>query len=384
MEESNGTGSEECGINDDYEEETVLIRGRMSDFVSRVKVSDIVHLCKTVSAEILLHWEDLVFIAFFTYAPLILVRNNKTAAYRRAQIVSEIGKVLGLIYLVDIAVLALQQIDTESIDHQSLGIWATGIILIGWAARLTSQIKSCYLLTSTAVSRDNAKMANRAVDVVIYIATILAILDFLSIETGFALKSIFGLSGFGTLVVSLATRELMAEFFASLAIQTNNMYKVGDLIWLDGTIGTVQKAGWLNTLVRLGDEKVVRIPNSKVTGLRMANLSRTERSQVTQTLYISYDDWKKLPKLSEDIRNEVRENVPTAITDGSRAYRAQWRELSKPYLEFVVDMHFEQKSACNAYWEMREVVLACIMRACEVNDIKFAYKKMNTTWSIDK
>jgi hypothetical protein len=116
----------------------------------------------------------------------------------------------------------------------------------------------------------------------------------------------------------------------------------------------------------------------------MANLSRTEKSQVKQTIFISYDEWKKLPQLSEDIRNEVRDNVPTAITDGSRPFRAQWRELRKPYLEFVIDMHFDQKPACNAYWEMREVVLACIMRACENNKIEFAHKGIhNVTWSID-
>jgi small-conductance mechanosensitive channel len=123
-------------------------------------------------------------------------------------------------------------------------------------------------------------VASRGLDIIIYRATLLAMLDSLSIERGFALKSIFGLSSFGTLVFSLVSRELMAEYLASLAIQATNMYTRGDQIWLaDDTQGIVQKAGWLNTLVRMGDEKVVRIPNTKISGSRMANLSRTTQSR---------------------------------------------------------------------------------------------------------
>jgi small-conductance mechanosensitive channel len=227
-------------------------------------------------------------------------------------------------------------------------------------------------------------VASRGLDIIIYRATLLAMLDSLSIERGFALKSIFGLSSFGTLVFSLVSRELMAEYLASLAIQATNMYTRGDQIWLaDDTQGIVQKAGWLNTLVRMGDDKVVRIPNTKISGSRMANLSRTTQSQVTQKLYFAYSEWTKLQKLSEDIKEEIRTNIPTVITDGSRAFRAQWRETCKASLAFVVDTHYEQAPACSAYWEMREEVLRCIMRACEKNHMKFAMANISSTvWSI--
>jgi hypothetical protein len=44
-----------------------------------------------------------------------------------------------------------------------------------------------------------AKLMNRILDVIIVVATTLAILDFLSVKTGLAMRSFLGFSGIGTL-----------------------------------------------------------------------------------------------------------------------------------------------------------------------------------------
>jgi hypothetical protein len=79
-----------------------------------------------------------------------------------------------------------------------------------------------------------------------------------------------------------------------------------------------------------------------------------------------------LPKICADIKQEIKDSCPSLITDGSRPFRAQFREISKFYLEVVVDARFTQRPACRAYFELKEVVLAAIMRACEQNDVTFA------------
>jgi small-conductance mechanosensitive channel len=408
---SNNNIMEETCTNDEFGNqvcttpETTILRGKVSEVIYQLLLTphELKELMRKVAMEMIYHWEDLVLISMLTILPITLARImarqrykedfdhekfEKGTSYRRAKIVSEIGKVYGLIYLVDLASFILELLPLDY-DTSAFGLWAAGLIVLGWGARFISFLKTCYIVSITKGNTDmtqvnTARVASRGLDIIIYGATLLAMLDFLSIQTGFALKSIFGLSGFGTLVFSLASRELAAEFLASLAIQATNMYKMGDQIWLgDGTQGIVQKAGWLNTLVRMGDEKVVRIPNTKIAGSRMANLSRTTQSQVTQKLFFAYSEWTKLPQLSADIKEEIRTNVPTVITDGSRVFRAQWREASKAYLAFVVDTHYAQPPACSAYWEMREEVLRCIMRACERNDMKFAVAGISSaTWSM--
>jgi small-conductance mechanosensitive channel len=376
-------------------EDAPILRGKVGELVSKLLLSpqDILDLAGKTLQEIMSHYFDLVWITLISFAPVIIARFlsqqryaktydeskfQTSRAFRNAKWIQEIGKILGLIYLVDLAVFVLDQLGI--LEEEDWGIYAAGIIVIVWGARLVRSVKQCYVLsivnnTDDPARQNTARVAGHMMDVVIYGATLLAALDVMSIETGFAIKSIFGLSSFGTLVFSLASKELASEFLASLAIQANNFYKTGDQIWLgDGTQGIVQKAGWLNTLVRLGDEKVVRIPNTMIAGSRMANMSRIKLSQVTQTICLSYEDWKKLPQLSADIKQEIKDACPEVITDGSRPFRAQWREISKPYIEFTIDAKFNQAPACDGYWEMRERVLGAIFKACEANSVKWAHK----------
>jgi small-conductance mechanosensitive channel len=97
---------------------------------------------------------------------------------------------------------------------------------------------------------NGARLINRFGDILIYAATVLAIFDFLSVKTGIALRSLFGLSSVASLVFTLAARELATEFLSTLAIQATNIYEEGDLISMqDGTLGIVQKLGWLGASI---------------------------------------------------------------------------------------------------------------------------------------
>lgn len=230
--------------------------------------------------------------------------------------------------------------------------------------------------------KNSRHVASRALDILIYGTTLLACLEFVCIKTGFVVQSMFGLSGLGTLVVSLASRELVAEYLAYWAIRSSHMYKTGDQIWLftnnKPTQGIVQSMGWLHTMIRLGDEKIIRIPNSLVARApRMANLTRTTRSQVRQSLYVRYDQWEKLPALCKDILNEIKRTCPKVVADGSRPFRAQWRDFANSYLIIVVDAHFDQRPACNGYWVLREQVLQAIMRTCVRHEIQFVHEGHN-------
>jgi small-conductance mechanosensitive channel len=297
---------------------------------------------------------------------------------RVARLILEIGELLGIIWATEVGILLLKELGFQFVRLYPINQWMAGIVFSLWGARNASAAK--YFLLSRGNKIDLSKsggprLLNRFFDVLIYAGTALAILDFLSVETGLALRSLFGLSSIGTLVFSLASKELVAEFLASLAIQGTNMYQEGDDILLqDGTQGTVQKLGWLNTHVRRGDELVVRIPNSQISGTRTANVSRVRLSQVKQTLAIRYEDLNKLPQLALDIKEEIRLACgPTLIDDGFRSFRVHWREYKNYYLEVVVDAHFRVKPFCDAYFETREQVLQAIARATEKNGVLFSY-----------
>ena len=297
---------------------------------------------------------------------------------RVAKLILEIGELLGIIWATEIGILLLKELGFQFVHLYPINHWMAGIVFSLWGAQNASAAK--YFLLSRGNKIDLSKsggprLLNRFFDILIYAGTVLAILDFLSVETGLALRSLLGLSSIGTLVFSLASKELVAEFLASLAIQGTNMYQEGDEILLqDGTQGIVQKLGWLNTHVRRGDELVVRIPNSQISGTRTANVSRVRLSQVQQTLAIRYEDLNKLPQLVKSIKEEIRLACgSTLIDDGFRSFRVHWRGYKNYYLEVVVDAHFRVKPSCDAYFETREQVLQAIARATEKSGVLFSY-----------
>ena len=145
------------------------------------------------------------------------------------------------------------------------------------------------------------------------------------------------------------------------------------ILLADGTTGTVQKLGWLNTHLRRADELVVRIPNTQISGTRVANISRARLSTVKQALAISYDDVDKLPSLIEDIKKEIRASCPTLIDDGSRSFQVFFTEYKDYSVEVLVSAHFRTKPFCDAYYTVKEQVLLAIRRATVRNDVKFSY-----------
>ena len=100
-------------------------------------------------------------------------------------------------------------------------------------------------------------------------------------------------------------------------------------------------------------------------------MSRTPRSQVKQELRVSYDDAAKIPKLLESIKEEIKEDCPKLITDGSRPFRAHWRDYKDDHLQIVVDCHFNIKPTGNEYWDNRQTMLEAIYRAAKKTGVKF-------------
>lgn len=74
----------------------------------------------------------------------------------------------------------------------------------------------------------------------------------------------------------------------------------------------------------------------------------------------------------EDIKQEIRSNCPKLITDGSRAFRAFWRDYCKDHLELVVETHHRVPPTGNAYYDNREKVLEAVARAAERNGVTFS------------
>ncbi|KAG7339062.1 mechanosensitive ion channel [Nitzschia inconspicua] len=389
---------------------SAFLGGALSGFVEKLLISPakLWTVLKAVGAFALQDYKDWILIALCIFGPVPIARRFYSWRYRDleldpapmeqkfkfsktrkvAQMITEVGDLFALLFGTELFLVFLKELGFKVVTH-SAHTWATGIVATIWIAKNVSEFKR-YLL-SRANRKDlsqaaGARLINRFLDVIIVVATTLAILDFLSVKTGFALQSILGFSSLGTLVFSLASQNLASEFLASLAIQGTNMYQEGEVIILgDGTVtGMVLKLGWLNTHIRQGNDCIVRVPNTQIAGSRLANVSRQQLASVQVTLDISYQEISKLPKLVQQIKTNIVEELSTyedasnvLVMDGSRPFRVHWREMTEWSVQVVIDTHLRVRPFSDEYWNLRQSILFAISKATEAHKIKFAYKDKN-------
>mmetsp|Transcript_48804 Transcript_48804/g.118105 ORF Transcript_48804/g.118105 Transcript_48804/m.118105 type:complete len:675 (-) Transcript_48804:228-2252(-) len=353
-----------------------------------------------------------------------LEKYERSKTKRTAIAISEIGQLFGFLKLTEYALVVMRELgwiaaatagSASGTNNQHLHHLVATVVASVWGANNLSELKSYYLMEYPNIQRQRrgfsspkssqqlnsirtAKTINQVLNVVIWGVTALGILDVVSkmkfggLATGNTWStlitrfttSLFGLSGITTLMISLASRELVSEFLASLAIQGTNMYREGEVVSVGNNdiVGAVQKLGVFHTHIRTSDEKIVRVPNAFIaSSKRLANVSRQTFSSVQLTLELSYQDMEKIPNLVKDMKEQIEHGVMiltgdehTIVRDGTRPYRVHWRDVTYRGIQIVVDIHLRMPPNKDLYFDTRQAILIAISKSCSKHDITYAYE----------
>jgi len=246
-----------------------------------------------------------------------------------------------------------------------------------WAAVQFAAFKK-YLLNKAVQSKHQDKLGranllNQLLDLVILMVTTLFLIDLLDVEIGAGFTSVFAIGGVGTLIISLASKDIAEQLLSGLVLHVTDKFYEGDLVRFgDGTAGTVFKIGWMHTVIRLSDNTRTRIPNAQLANKTVTNLSRCTQCQVKTVLYFDYSDMQKLPALIKDIKEDVKANCPALITDGSRPFRVHWTDITDDRLAVTCDLHFEVKPYGDPYLNTKQQALEAIGQALAKNKVELA------------
>ena len=81
-------------------------------------------------------------------------------------------------------------------------------------------------------------------------------------------------AGVAGIIVGLAARDTLANFFGSLSLYLDGTYKVGDYVVLEtGERGRVEDISVRSTVIRTRDDILVTVPNSKLSNAAIVNES---------------------------------------------------------------------------------------------------------------
>jgi small conductance mechanosensitive channel len=114
----------------------------------------------------------------------------------------------------------------------------------------------------------------------------LAIMGALGIET----TSLVAVLGAASVAVGLALQGSLSNFAAGLLIVIFHPFRVGD--WIEGAniCGIVEEIQLFTTHVRTADNKLVIVPNGKLTNDNVINFSTKGSLRVDMVVGIDYDD----------------------------------------------------------------------------------------------
>ncbi len=125
---------------------------------------------------------------------------------------------------------------------------------------------------------------------------------------GLSLSGLLTFGGVGGLIVGLAAKDLLSNFFGGLMIYFDRPFKVGD--WIrspDRKIeGTVERIGWRMTSIRTFDKRPLYVPNSVFSNIVVENPSRMLNRRIFETIGLRYDDAEKVPIIIDAVREMLQ------------------------------------------------------------------------------
>lgn len=182
------------------------------------------------------------------------------------------------------------------------------VILISWTLlRILNGYYSNKSFLRNLKESDDPMVVEQTYEITIRIFKIIVIIITaltLMQEFGLSISGLLAFGGVGGLVIGLAAKDLLSNFFGGLMIFLDRPFKVGEFIKSpDRNIeGIVESIGWRLTVVRTFSKNVLYIPNSAFANIVVENATRMTNRRINQIIGLRYDDLDKIPKIVDDVR----------------------------------------------------------------------------------
>lgn len=174
-----------------------------------------------------------------------------------------------------------------AVEHGLSIIGAVLILVVGWAVAnwLAKRVQK-KTLSAARIDDTFVPILTQTTRLFILIVTVLAVLGQFGVET----TSIVAVMGAAGLAVGLALQGTLSNVAAGMMLLVLRPFKVGDVVDVGGTLGVVDSIGFFLTDMHTFDNIGVSMPNSRVWGNEIKNLSRFSTRRVDMEFGIGYGD----------------------------------------------------------------------------------------------
>jgi small conductance mechanosensitive channel len=188
------------------------------------------------------------------------------------------------------------------------------------------------------------------VSIVRNLIIILGVLIALS-QIGISLGPLLAGLGVAGFVIGFALQDSLSNFAAGMMILMYRPFDVGDLIEAGGVTGKVSKMSLVNTTILTVDNQTIVVPNNKIWGDVVRNVTAQTMRRVDMMFGISYTD--DIPK-TERVLQEILDSHEKVLAEPEPIVRLH--ELADSSVNFVVRPWVKKEDYWDVYWDVTRSV----------------------------
>lgn len=214
--------------------------------------------------------------------------------------------------------------------------------------------KAVRKVVRRAMSTSKLRFSQLLQDLVINLSSravmLLGLLVALS-QIGFSLGPLLAGLGVAGFIVGFALQDTLANFAAGAMILIYRPFDVGDMVEAGGVFGKVERMTLVSTTILTIDNQTLIVPNSKIWGDVIRNVTAQKVRRVDMTFGISYGD--DIPH-AETVLNDILAKHEKVLEEPEPVVRLH--TLGESSVDFVVRPWVKTDDYWDVYWDVtREV-----------------------------
>lgn len=231
----------------------------------------------------------------------------------------------------------------------------------------------------SAEARQRARAESKELDEDLHLAVARTLQAAIVVLVGMGLLQTFGVSivglltfsGVGGLVVGLAAKDMLGNFFGGLMLHMDRPFKTGD--WIrspDRDIeGTVERIGWRQTLIRTHSKNALYIPNGMFLTIVIENPSQMSHRMIKEVVGLRYDDLEKM-KMIVDEAQALLEGSPDV--DQEMPVLARFDMFNASSVDFFIQCYTPEVHRAE-YTRIKQNLLLAVAEIVERHGAEMAF-----------
>ncbi len=191
-----------------------------------------------------------------------------------------------------------QTVERLALDYAPRIAAAVAIVVVGWFVSKAATVLLRKVLGRARVDVTLARFLASLTQMLLLTLVVVSAISKLGVETA-SFIAVLGAAGFA---VGFALQGSLSNFAAGVMILIFRPFKAGDVIDAGGASGLVEEVGIFHTTLKTGDNKLVIVSNSAVTGGNITNHFALATRRIDLLFAIGRgDDLRKAKSLLADL-----------------------------------------------------------------------------------